>query len=628
MAVEYKEEVLPAVSSFPFDIGYWEGINKISAAQSDSEMSDCFNMSSDFYPYASPRGKRKRVVSEEGIKRIYNISDGYIYYIDKDDCLCRSKDGVKENITYTDKDGEIRNIEVKECVCTTNYDKNTVFYPNMSYIKSDEAEDNEPNLSVKEFTIENDQRNSSTYPVVSYTDKIYIDNTEQRTVTVQLYKWGAMPYNWQSEDYRPDFAMYIFSAEGENKLNTGYTDFFEHTTIKKSDLTDGNNITLETFDFERNKHLNTYDFVLPDGVSFEPGDYIRFALYNISATGDSSATKYVIDNIDAVREKATFSMPDSPTEPKVKYGTVYNNRIAGVKKNDIRVSALGDFTNFTEYADADGNPSATGSYATDVGSAGDFTGICVYSNVLLLFKRNIVYEMYGSMPYTITELCSTGCVDNDSICEINGVLYWASHKGIVRYSGGVPSVISHKTDINTSGSVKAGTDGRKYYVYDGRKIYVYDTLYGLWHIEDDRKVNMYYSDCENLYMVLSDGIYLENADDEEETETVDWEFTTKDFDFKSAERKNLSKLWIRAKMKEMSKLEIYVRQDGGEWKRSAVKTAERDEMFDFKLRIKKCDSFTIKFKGRGDVKILDIHGKVTVTTRKHRSGASLNVYRK
>ena len=232
--------------------------------------------------------------------------------------------------------------------------------------------------------------------------------------------------------------------------------------------------------------------------------------------------------------------------------------------------------------------------------------------------------MYGSMPYTITELCSTGCIDNDSICEIDGVLYWASPKGIVRYSGGVPSVISTNIDIKTDGLCKAGTDGRKYYVYDGRKIYVYDTYYKMWHIEDDKSVKMMYNQINDLYMVCDDGIYKVDSG----KENVEWEFTTKDYTFYSKERKNLSKLWIRADMAQNTKLEIYVRQNGGEWTRVATKTAERDEMFDFKLRVKKCDSYTLKFKGRGDVRILDIHGKVTVGTSKHRGGDSLNVYRR
>ena len=314
----------------------------------------------------------------------------------------------------------------------------------------------------------------------------------------------------------------------------------------------------------------------------------------------------------------------NPCDTPLDFGVVYNNRIIGVYKNQIRASALGDFTNFWEYADEAGNPSATGAYATDVGSAGDFTGICAYNNVLLLFKKDIVYEMYGSMPYTITELCTTGCIDNDSICQVDGVLYWASPKGIVRYSGGVPDVISTNIDIKNNGISKAGTDGRKYYVYDGEKIYVYDTYFRMWHIEDNKSVKMFYNQINDLYMVCDDGIYKVDSG----KENVEWEFTTKDYTFYSKERKNLSKLWIRADMAQNTKLEVYVRHNGGEWTRVATKTAERDEMFDFKLRVKKCDSYTLKFKGKGDVRILDIHGKITVGTSKHRGGDSLNVYRR
>jgi hypothetical protein len=228
------------------------------------------------------------------------------------------------------------------------------------------------------------------------------------------------------------------------------------------------------------------------------------------------------------------------------------------------------------------------------------------------------------MPYTLTELCNTGCIDNDSIASVDGVLYWASPKGIVRYSGGVPQVISTQIGIDTSGICKAGTDGRKYYVYDGKRTYVYDTYYQMWHIEDDKNANMFYNHINDLYAVYDDGIYKIDSG----SEAVEWEFETKDYTFGSKERKNLSKLWLRADMPKNSRLEVYVKQNGGEWQRVAVKTAEKDEMFDFKLRVKKCDSFALKFKGKGDVRILDIHGKITVGTSKHRSGASLNVYRK
>ncbi|MBQ6907960.1 MAG: hypothetical protein IJQ28_06235, partial [Clostridia bacterium] len=373
-----------------------------------------------------------------------------------------------------------------------------------------------------------------------------------------------------------------------------------------------------------------YTVTVPQSIKLEKGDYFTVTAGWFFDTGTSpSTTKNFKDEINYLSTaqwyitKADASGNNIAVLP-LNYAVIYNNRVVGVNKSDIRASALGDFSNYWEYADEAGNPSATGAYATDVGSYGDFTGIAPYNNVLLLFKKDIVYEMYGSMPYTITELCKTGCIDNDSIVSVNGVMYWASPYGFVRYAGGMPAVISHGTDIKTDGAFKSSTDGRKIYCYDGDRIYVYDTLYQMWHIEDSSEVKMFFGNINDVYSVLSDGIYRLNSG----TERIEWEFVTKDYTFNIKERKNLSKIWIRSEMSENSALEIYVRQDGGEWKRVAVKTAEKQEMFDFKLRVKKFDSFTIKFKGRGDVKILDIHGNVTVGTSKHRSGASLNIYRR
>ena len=50
MAIAYKEESLPAVSTFAFDINRWAGVNKIKGSQYDYEMADCKNMSSDNFP--------------------------------------------------------------------------------------------------------------------------------------------------------------------------------------------------------------------------------------------------------------------------------------------------------------------------------------------------------------------------------------------------------------------------------------------------------------------------------------------------------------------------------------------------------------------------------------------------
>ena len=621
MAIAYKEEALPSVSTFGFDITRWAGINTVKGSQYDYEMADCKNMSSDNFPYASPRKPREKLIDEAGIKRIYKVEDGKVYFIDSEDCLCYVENGVK---------GYIENLKMPECLCTNSYDKNTVFYPNMQYIgennKLFSARHKMFYLVMGPYpTRAKDNTNGSdsygqwynTGFGMKITSTIYVENLNATEFKVNVKFPSEKDYSYPvNKDYDDDINLdvVLYNKDSVQK------EIKEITWSYADDWNKGDAVREKTWNIAF--------------TSFEEGDYLTFSTaYKYTEIADTLPDTILnfwksrlnfINSGEWYIEQIDNSYIGNPCDTPLDYGVVYNNRIIGVHKNQIRASALGDFTNFWEYADVAGNASATGAYATDVGSAGEFTGICAYNNVLLLFKKNIVYEMYGSMPYTISELCSTGCIDNDSICEIDGVLYWASPKGIVRYSGGVPSVISTNIDIKTDGLCKAGTDGRKYYVYDGRKTYVYDTYYKMWHIEDDKSVNMMYNQINDLYMVCDDGIYKVDSG----KENVEWEFTTKDYTFYSKERKTLSKLWIRADMAQNTKLEIHVRQNGGEWTRVATKTAERDEMFDFKLRVKKCDSYTLKFKGRGDVRILDIHGKVTVGTSKHRGGESLNVYRR
>ena len=608
MAIPYEPKPLPTVTTVDFNVSRWAGVNKIKGSQADYEMVDCKNMCSDNFPYASPRKSREKLVDEAGIKRIYKVEGDRIYYIDKDDYLCYLENGEKSYVTYTENDVETK-IQIADCTCTNNYDNNSVFYPAIKYI------DEENKIYSIKYAFD---LGEVIGPEVYYNSsgeekyrlkiesKLFIDNISATTFNVNVKFPSAEDLKFPSDRSYENYLTLNFNLYGKN------------------------NRFKESFKIQWNSTDNRKKTWTLNYSNFEEGDYfIVTDRYNVDDATTISTEKKRLEflisgewSVEAFVENGVTK--GNPCVTPLDYGVVYNNRIVGVTGSDIRASALGDFTNFHEYADEAGNTSATGAYATDVGSAGDFTGICAYNNVLLLFKKDIVYEMYGSMPYTITELCTTGCIDNDSIASIDGVLYWASPKGIVRYSGGVPVVISQQIDIDTSGKCKAGTDGRKYYVYDGKRTFVYDTYYQMWHIEDEKEVEMYYNHINDLYAVCNDGIYKLSSGNE----AVEWEFETKEYTFGSKERKNLSKMWIRADMPKNTRLEIWVKQNGGQWLRSAVKTAEKDEMFDFKLRVKKCDSFALKFKGKGDVRILDIHGKITVGTSKHRSGESLNVYRR
>ncbi|MBQ7953900.1 MAG: hypothetical protein IJ332_04090, partial [Clostridia bacterium] len=524
-------------------------MNKVKGNQYDYEMADCKNMSSRNYPYACPRKPRKKLIDEQGIKRIYKVEENRIYYIDAEDYLCYCEDGNKNYVL----NGDGNKIQMSGVTCTNNYDKNSIFYPAIRYI------DEENNIKTSAYKIQFGEPGELT--------QIY-------TGAGRSYSMKMTGVAYISNPVANEFnvkAMFPSENELNFPTNSAYLHVFDVVVTQYSE--EGKNIEQKTLRF------NADDYEDADSVrekiwnlsfaELKENDYFEFKVYYSKVGSESDMpTSYWSNMFDFIKQGnwtiEGTTEKGNPCDVAVKYGVVYNNRIVGVYKNNIRASVLGDFSNFWEYADEAGNPSATGAYATDVGSAGDFTGICAYNNVLLIFKKDIVYEMYGSMPYTITELCNTGCIDNDSIASIDGVLYWASPKGIVRYSGGVPNVISQKVDIDTSGICKAGTDGRRYYVYDGNKTFVYDTYYQMWHIEDETNVKMRYSHINDLFMVCDDGIYKADSGNE----SVEWEYTTKDFTFASKERKNLSKLWIRTDMASNTKLEIYVRQNGGEWLRA------------------------------------------------------------
>ena len=127
MAIPYESKPLPAVSTFPFDITSWRGINKIKGAQADGEMVSCKNMCSDNYPYASPRKPREKLIDEQGIKRIYKVEGDRIYYIDSEDYLCCWEKGVKTILEYKDENDVEKKVKARKCLCTNNYDNTSVF---------------------------------------------------------------------------------------------------------------------------------------------------------------------------------------------------------------------------------------------------------------------------------------------------------------------------------------------------------------------------------------------------------------------------------------------------------------------------------------------------------------------
>ena len=97
-----------------------------------------------------------------------------------------------------------------------------------------------------------------------------------------------------------------------------------------------------------------------------------------------------------------------------------------------------------------------------------------------------------------------------------------------------------------------------------------------------------------LYALTSDGSILKF---DSGTERVEWEFETQDYTFDIPNSKSVRRLFIRAEMQPYTELDVYLRANNEEYIRVANYSARDMTLFDFKVRVKKCDSFSLKIRG-------------------------------
>ena len=602
MAIQYNPKPLPPVQTIPFSVSSWQGLNRIKGSESQGEMVSMRNMSSDSIPFSSPRPSREVIATAlVNPQNLFNaggklgyITDGNLYY---------------------DKDGFISIDTVGNTSAIVDFNGNVVMYPSNFYYDY----------------IENVLDEISESTTLTKATGSYLGSTgATATAETQFYQADGT--------YGNTYRIATIKFSEEITVSAGEIIRIDSNAILPTDTKHTTKVYVVAYN--ASSEIISYDVANKFYKIFEIGAPIQIANatklkvmigYSKLVAGswvyDTTLrnTEYARADISAWVTRSTY--PTAGGIPVIEYATQLNNRIFAVEGNNIYSSAQGNFADWTTFADVDGNPDPTGAFATDVGSVGRFNGIVAYKNRIVCTKPDFVYEIYGDRPpYTVQEIAKTGCIDGRSICEVNSVLYWLGRQGIYAYTGGQPRIISDKLNIDFTEGV-AGTDGRKYYcsLYSDKwQLYVYDTFTNLWHIEDDLHVMDFTYFEGKLYALTSDGSILKF---DSGTERVEWEFETQDYTFDIPNSKSVRRLFIRAEMQPYTELDVYLRANNEEYIRVANYSARDMTLFDFKVRVKKCDSFSLKFVGRGNVKILDIHGEVTVGTAKHRSGDNLKVYR-
>lgn len=186
------------------------------------------------------------------------------------------------------------------------------------------------------------------------------------------------------------------------------------------------------------------------------------------------------------------------------YETVTSRVICG--------SELGEPTRFWTFEGL-----ATDSYQTAVSSAGDFTGITGYGDDVLAFKEHKIYRLTGDYPaeYYLYDWDMAGVQEgcHKSIQVINEVLYYKARNGVCAFTGTAPQYISYPLGTDHYFEAVAGSDKLNYYVSmedekGVRKLYVYDTTHGIWSVEDAERVTDFAWAGGKLYLLIGRNIYI------------------------------------------------------------------------------------------------------------------------
>ncbi len=316
----------------------------------------------------------------------------------------------------------------------------------------------------------------------------------------------------------------------------------------------------------------------------------------------------------------------SRTVPDMDFICENENRLFGCKGDTVYASKLGDAFNWNVF---DGL--ASDSFSVDVGSAGDFTACVSYGGYAIFMKEDRVYKLYGDKPsnFQLMSSASLGVMSgsDESLAVAGEALYYLSKVGVMVYTGGIPSCISHVFgDVHYSDAV-GGSDGIRYYISmrdtasGTYSLFCYDTRYREWFKEDSTEaVGFCYYD--GLRMLASDGtMYRIGAyRSAEDGQTVEVGFTSMmeffDITESSTDKKHVNSLQIRVMLSEGASVTVYMSFDGEPYSEVDTITDTGKASYYIPCRLHRCDYYRIRIVGTGDWKLCSM-------TREYSSGSEI-----
>lgn len=365
-------------------------------------------------------------------------------------------------------------------------------------------------------------------------------------------------------------------------------------------------------------HDNTTGAIIEDTSDLAAIDG-SFVIWSKSEDNNSIVIVGILDMVRTIKEpiKVTRTMPnmDFIIESQNRlWGCRYGQARNGDIVNEIYASKLGDFKNWDCFMGI-----STDSYVASCGTDGHFTGAISFQGYPTFFKEECLHKVYGNYPanFQIQDTACRGVQEGSekSLAIVNNILYYKSRSGICAYDGSLPSEISSAMgDISYSDAV-AGGIGNKYYIsmrdHKGEySLFVYDTSKGMWHKEDNLKVEQFCSCRGELYYIDATGSEfigtmlgsgIPNAD------SVQWMVESGVIGTSSPDKKYVSRLTVRMSVDVGARVNIYAEYNSsGKWERIFTMVGRSLKTFAVPVRPKRSDHFRLRFVGEGNVKVYSI----------------------
>lgn len=308
------------------------------------------------------------------------------------------------------------------------------------------------------------------------------------------------------------------------------------------------------------------------------------------------------------------------TMPEMDYLTESDNRLWGCKYgmangqvvNEIYACKLGDFKNWNCFMGI-----STDSYVAGVGSDGPFTGAVTHLGYPLFFKENIMHKVYGKYPANF-QIQDTACRGVQKGCDrsmaiVNETLFYKARSGIMAYDGSLPTEVSYALGTEGYNNAVGGAHGNKYYVsmedLQGQpNLFVYDTAKDMWHKEDNLRVSAFCSCRGEMYAIDADTKkILTMLGSDGTAKDLQWMVETGEIGISSPDMKYISRLTVRMLLEIGSEVTIYGKYDFSDaWEHLFVTKGTSLRSFSVPIRPKRCDHMRLRIVGKGMAKIYAI----------------------